>query len=518
MPISIQDIKDALDGLIAFELEVGKNYINISSMKLYNSQTEFLPGFLYIGKASDLPPSNQSMHAINIVCILDADLPVTYYEDTRINLLAVDSKMTLAQAYDKIQEVFIRAQDVSVGKEMLLDSLIHGRGVQHILDIGYGLLSNPIVILNGNKLLARTTNNQIDDPLWDELIIAGYFSPKTMDFFKEEWSQHFACTDGPILLQSKTLKHDRIISNIELGNGSVAHLVVVENNRPFRNEDYEIIALICKVISSELKHSKFYHNIDSAMYETLVYDILDGKICEDEIIDLRLSNLSWKTKKYLTVLVADILQYNNTYAYLSFFRDLFEQVTENCHTFIYNNLIVMLIGKDHENNNPMKDLVKLEEVIKENSIYCGIGRSFEKMSDLKKSYEQAIIALSIGQRLNKSTPIYNYCDLEIFHMIELLVENEDVMDFCSPALLSLIDHDKKNSTSYAETLYIYLKSGKNSNNSAKILHIHRNTMCYRLNRIEELTNIDWYNGNLLAQIYLSFGILKLKGLIDFQLA
>ena len=59
-----------------------------------------------------------------------------------------------------------------------------------------------------------------------------------------------------------------------------------------------------------------------------------------------------------------------------------------------------------------------------------------------------------------------------------------------PAVKYLKKYDKKNKTNYLETLREYLNCALNTTEAVDRLFIHRNTLYYRLKKIEELCEID----------------------------
>ena len=56
----------------------------------------------------------------------------------------------------------------------------------------------------------------------------------------------------------------------------------------------------------------------------------------------------------------------------------------------------------------------------------------------------------------------------------------------------------------AETVWCYLKNGCNLSATADELSIHKNTMLYRLNRIEDLLEIDLNDFHTRLSLALSF--------------
>jgi DNA-binding PucR family transcriptional regulator len=60
----------------------------------------------------------------------------------------------------------------------------------------------------------------------------------------------------------------------------------------------------------------------------------------------------------------------------------------------------------------------------------------------------------------------------------------------NPALSQLKTYDKQHATSLYHTLEVVLNKDANMNEAAKELHIHVNTLSYRIKRIQELTSIQ----------------------------
>ena len=56
------------------------------------------------------------------------------------------------------------------------------------------------------------------------------------------------------------------------------------------------------------------------------------------------------------------------------------------------------------------------------------------------------------------------------------------------------------------TLRVYTEAGFNKARAAQMLFIHRNTINYRIQQIEQLCGIDLSNENLLFTLQLSFRI------------
>jgi DNA-binding PucR family transcriptional regulator len=66
----------------------------------------------------------------------------------------------------------------------------------------------------------------------------------------------------------------------------------------------------------------------------------------------------------------------------------------------------------------------------------------------------------------------------------------------------LIKHDRERNSDLVRTLRVFFASGGNSSEAADRLLLHRNSIAYRLQRVRELTGLDYrdYRANLAMQL------------------
>jgi len=78
--------------------------------------------------------------------------------------------------------------------------------------------------------------------------------------------------------------------------------------------------------------------------------------------------------------------------------------------------------------------------------------------------------------------------------------------YCHPALQILREYDQTNKTELYLTLRTYLEYNKNLRATAEALFLHRNSLTYRINRINELTGLDFNNIHIMHSLIDSFRI------------
>ena len=83
--------------------------------------------------------------------------------------------------------------------------------------------------------------------------------------------------------------------------------------------------------------------------------------------------------------------------------------------------------------------------------------------------------------------------------------------FCHPALSILNRYDVQNKTELYHTLDVFLRCDGILKDAADALYIHRNSLRYRMERIQELTGVDLTDGSVRFLLQMSFQIDRFTG-------
>jgi PucR family transcriptional regulator, purine catabolism regulatory protein len=116
----------------------------------------------------------------------------------------------------------------------------------------------------------------------------------------------------------------------------------------------------------------------------------------------------------------------------------------------------------------------------------GVGYTARTLSSIPQSYQQAQQALEIGRRLFGSGKLHSFAQLGIYRLLFHLHGHYELTDFYEETLGSLLDADIRSSIDPIETLENFFRHNGNLSETARAMHLHRNSLLYRLGRIEEL--------------------------------
>ena len=249
-----------------------------------------------------------------------------------------------------------------------------------------------------------------------------------------------------------------------------------------------------------------YHNLRQDTPRSLVEEVILGKESDQYRLFTRAKELNFlmQPENYLLLIYTDgIVSYQEMLTTV-------HELRESTHRPVIlagTEILVFLYGRE----NLYKSRSSLYKYIKEKGFYkCALSTEFASIIFLKKAYEQCIAARKLSSILDVNGIWFDYDAYREQHFFYTRLSDEDVDFFCIPVAKDIVQYDKMNRTKYAYTLLLYLKNFKNGTTVANILHTHRNTMFYRLERIATTFALDYENPIQMNNLLLSFNILATK--------
>ena len=172
--------------------------------------------------------------------------------------------------------------------------------------------------------------------------------------------------------------------------------------------------------------------------------------------------------------------------------NILELLEENEYSIHYSSTRVFILINENNMNKKIKNIL---DRLKDFNVAIGVGRI---RSLIYKSAKEAIKSIEIGKKLYKNKKIYNYKDIEFYHKMDKFFNGEK-----EDKLIELIKSESKNGD-LIETFLTFMECSGERNVAAKMLHIHRNTLNYRLQKIEEITSLKFDNYIELFQLMKSY--------------
>ena len=134
----------------------------------------------------------------------------------------------------------------------------------------------------------------------------------------------------------------------------------------------------------------------------------------------------------------------------------------------------------------------------------------EALADWPRVYREALQAMDVGKRLHLNNQIVEFNSLGVYRLLSELEDNATVEQFAMQIIGPLVRYDEDHRGSLMQTLSAYFSHHGNISQTAESLFVHRNTLLYRMDRIQELTGQDLNNADMRLSLHLSLKLWQLR--------
>jgi purine catabolism regulator len=124
------------------------------------------------------------------------------------------------------------------------------------------------------------------------------------------------------------------------------------------------------------------------------------------------------------------------------------------------------------------------------ALTLAIGKEAANVAAWPRSLREAEQALLLGRQLLDTNRVLDFGDLGVYRLLVLLRETPELWEFYRATLAALADYDHKQGAELLKTLDAFFANLGNLARTAEALHVHRNTLLYRLDRIGDISGLN----------------------------
>ena len=176
-------------------------------------------------------------------------------------------------------------------------------------------------------------------------------------------------------------------------------------------------------------------------------------------------------------------------------RSIFPAKTKDFVTAVDEKSIILV--KELREKENMEDIEKIAKTIADmlniemnSKVFISIGTVVSDLKDVSRSYKEAKMALEVGKIFETEKHIVNYERLGIGRLIYQLPLPLCRM-FIKEVLHGLTIDDFDDET--LATVNKFFENNLNVSETSRQLYIHRNTLVYRLDKLQKMTGLDLRN-------------------------
>jgi len=149
-------------------------------------------------------------------------------------------------------------------------------------------------------------------------------------------------------------------------------------------------------------------------------------------------------------------------------------------------------------------------------VRIGVGGHRGRITDAVSSYREARLAAASSPRAPQVEPgdvqVVRWATLGVHQFISSVVPFRDRLPVAHAGLRDLVS--EAHAAPLLDTLECYLDTAGSAQHTAELLNLHRTSLYYRLQRIEELTGADLKDGEHRLALHLELKMCRAEGSID----
>lgn len=118
----------------------------------------------------------------------------------------------------------------------------------------------------------------------------------------------------------------------------------------------------------------------------------------------------------------------------------------------------------------------------------GVGKSANDLTSLKYAYDSALFAIAVGSGFDKDVGVYGYKEYALLRLLSELPKSalkQFVADIADDGMKSVLSDN-----TLINTAELFFQNSLNVSETSRIMYMHRNTLIYRLDKIERETGLD----------------------------
>ena len=381
------------------------------------------------------------------------------------------------------------------------------------------MIENPVVLYYGNLNCMVSTNSDNSKLILSDEIQP--YKPNIITKFQYMKQMKGSCVQYVVKFA--------ILSEVEI------YITITEENRELTELDY--MAIENAIINLQYGFlSEFAQNEVKKTYQRdLIHNILNGLLSSKEMTEAA-AQLGMKESDTYRVVDFHTITKNVQRKYT---KEQLHEVGviegELMHllpdALIYRNMdqIVMIqqVDSDQTELEYQKEMEEIEEVIQRSILYrkkdtdfqIGIGKSVEGYQRLKESYyeaSQAIKYIEIIRQVtgDKNKSVVQYSNLGFFQIFGK-VDDMTELERCIPETLKkLYLYDDEHKGELITTLQMYLRNNQSIKKTADAMFVHYRTISYRLEKIKQISGINFDNANEVLAV--SNGLIIYKMLKEIE--
>lgn len=278
--------------------------------------------------------------------------------------------------------------------------------------------------------------------------------------------------------------------NLFSGNAYCGRMLINEIRSPLLPGMYQAAEYLARYAVKLIEHDDMDSSRRYWGLEDTFIDLLSGAEVDNRDLQTTLNILNWTPlDSYLCLKIRNQSEALSVRSDKALNNALASRI-QGYFSFSYQKMLCVVINLSRPGTDQHAVRQVLAPLVRDSCMYVGISNPVDDIRALAVGFRQADIALKYIIEENSSQWIVPFSECALHYIRSQATREMSTEMLAEASLLSILRYDKKNDTQYFATLRAYLINERNIPKTSGALIIHRTTLTYRLQRIQELFNLN----------------------------
>ena len=416
----------------------------------------------------------------------------------------------------ELSGLFFMERRLAAGTQALLKAELDNMGLQHIIEAAYRLLKNPIFIcdMSGKYTASVYDENSFapDDPfagfILDD-ILYNYLGDGGRAFIrKHKIDEILQKRTEPYPFFHQRFQCESIVSNIRIRNTPVGRILIVAIEHAFTEFDRRMFEILTSVLNQLMQRSNSLSVNQFDPASKCLADLVSTNFADETILARSTTLFHLKPDGRYHMAVSQPLDADRDSAGMGILAAQFKFSYPGFPAAILDQRLVALLPLEDENLAP-GTLQSLEDFCKCFGLFLGLSNRFGELSRVRSEYLKAVRAADLGAHFRPERRVAPFKEMVVYDLLSDYQRGRRLSDLIVPEIWAILKSDEKNGGEYLNTLSAYMRCFGKSQKICEELHIHKNTLLYRLERLKDTFDLELDNGEAQLRYQLSLLILKM---------
>ncbi len=501
-------------------------------LPLSDENVPLMSNCLYVARLSVAMKITGSRDNVVIVCLRDRLTDDTEQGEAVRNCFIVNENITRLQLLTTVQDRFY---SVLHWENTLKEALLNNCSIQELVDLCPPFLENHIQITDASFMkLAQSTKIDCDCPIVILLKKYGYHPQETVDRFREFNLFDVWASQDDIYVDNATdvAKYPTVHKIFKFHGSYYAHVVMTCSHSSPDPAMIDLFRIFTEALNILIERDWETRLSCVHPYDSVFLELLEGKnVSTVELQDRAMhTGLPMEGSFFLIQIVRADEQSYPLGTMMKEFGDLFPRFK-----FInFQDSIAAFVHSTSQSHETLNEyLEEIDSFLEKYNSYCGISSCFNDLLKARYYFMEAKLALKYSKLIRNQVPLFRLQEdicpkdssriswYDHYFPYSYFADDEETSSLWQHSyyhnlLQKLYISDQQRGTDDLHLLFVYLCHERKSTETAAILNMHRNSIIYRINRIEESLQIDLNDEHTRLMLLFSFVPLITYGFLKDQ--